>query len=196
MKQFTKLTSNIVPLAMDNVDTDQIIPAQFLKITTKEGLGDKAFFNLKQDPDFVINQPAYKNAKILVVGDNFGCGSSREHAPWSLIDYGFEVIIAESFADIFHNNSLKNGLLTIELPKDVVKKLRDSALNDPSTEIAVDLENENITTKEGEVIAFHIDAFRKNCLLRGVDDLGYLLSFKDKIEAYEGETPVKGLTES
>lgn len=191
MQKFTTLTSIATPLPKDNVDTDQIIPAEFLKTTTKEGLGDGLFFAWRQDPDFVLNNSQYKGSEILVAHDNFGCGSSREHAPWALTDYGFRVVIAISFADIFKNNSLKNGLLPIELKKTELDEILEIILNNPEQELTIDLEKQKVILNNNQQFDFEIDPFRKRCFLKGVDDLGYILEFEDQISEYEKNTPIK-----
>ncbi len=191
MDKFTKLTGVAAPLPMINVDTDMIIPKQFLKTIKRTGLGKNLFFEMRYDDagaeiaDFVLNKPAYRNATILVAGDNFGCGSSREHAPWALLDFGFRCVIAPSFADIFYNNCFKNGILPIRLPQSEVDKLLDDAARGANATVTVDLEKQEITGPDGGLIRFDIDPFRKHCLLEGLDDIGLTLQKDDKISAYE-----------
>ncbi len=179
--------SRTVVLPVENVDTDQIIPARFLKVTSKAGLGEKLFADWRYDasgqpkPDFVLNRPEARGAQVLVAGDNFGCGSSREHAPWALYDYGFRAIVSTSIADIFRNNALKNGLLPIVVEKDVHAKL----LANPGVEVTVDLEAQTLTLPDGAVVRFPIDPFARYCLLNGVDELAFVLSRQEAIAAYE-----------
>jgi len=191
MEKFTTLTGVPAPLAMINVDTDMIIPKQFLKTIKRTGLGKHLFHEMRFDedgnenPDFVLNKPAYRNAKILIAGDNFGCGSSREHAPWALLDFGIRCIIAPSFADIFYNNCFKNGILPIRLPQEDIDKLMDDAARGANATLTVDLENQTITGPDGGEITFDIDPFRKKCLLEGLDDIGLTMERADRIAAYE-----------
>lgn len=191
MKPFTTLKAIAAPLEMINVDTDIIIPKQFLKTVKRTGLGVSAFYNIRYDdsgeplPDFVLNKPEYSEAEILITGENFGCGSSREHAPWALLDMGFRCIIAPSFADIFFNNSFKNGILPIALPQDQVDQLMQSAKDEPDTEIEVDLEKQVITRGNKFSFEFEIDPFRKHCLLNGLDDIGLTLEKGVHIDTYE-----------
>jgi len=191
MEKFTTLTGVPAPLAMINVDTDMIIPKQFLKTIKRTGLGKHLFHEMRFDedgnenPDFVLNKPAYRNAKILIAGDNFGCGSSREHAPWALLDFGIRCIIAPSFADIFYNNCLKNGILPIRLPQEDIDKLMDDAARGANATLTVDLENQTISGPDGGEIKFDIDPFRKKCLLEGLDDIGLTMERADRIAAYE-----------
>lgn len=191
MDKFTKLTSVAAPLPLINVDTDMIIPARFLKTIKRTGLGKSLFFVLRFDDDgnersdFVLNKPAYKGTKILVTGKNFGCGSSREHAPWALADYGIRCVIAPDFADIFYNNSFKNGMLLIKLPQEQVDKLMDDAERGANATVTVDLEAQEITGPDGGLIKFDIDPFKKHCLLNGLDDIGLTLQKEDKISAFE-----------
>lgn len=188
---FQSLTAAAVPLPLDNIDTDQIIPARFLKGTEKTGLGLNAFYDWRYHPDgrtnesFVLNQAAYLNHPILVARHNFGCGSSREHAPWALVDFGFRVILAVSFADIFKNNAMKNGLLPVELPESTIQRLLDSIAAEPQTHIGVDLPTQTVTLPWAETVAFAINPFWKKCLLEGVDQIGYTLARLDAIEAFE-----------
>lgn len=191
MEPFTKLSAKAVPLRAENVDTDQIIPARFLTAVTKEGMGDGLFYAWRYNADgtpkqeFVLNQPEYEGAEILIAGRNFGSGSSREHAVWALTDYGFRCVITPGFADIFYNNSLKNGLLPVALPEETVNMLLDLIEEEPETRIAVDLEQQEVILPDGQRLGFEIDAFRKMCLLQGVDDLGYIMSKDDAIAAHE-----------
>jgi 3-isopropylmalate/(R)-2-methylmalate dehydratase small subunit len=191
MQKFTALNSKVVPLAAENVDTDQIIPARFLKVTDKMGLGESLFcdwrYNADGSPkaDFVLNKPEMKTRQILLAGDNFGCGSSREHAPWALTGYGFRAIISTSFADIFRNNALKNGLLPIVVDKDTHKQLFSLAEEDPHLALSVDLATQTLVLPDGRNVAFPIDGFSKACLLNGVDEIGYVLGMDDQIRAYE-----------
>jgi 3-isopropylmalate/(R)-2-methylmalate dehydratase small subunit len=192
MEQFKKLTGRVVPLPNENVDTDQITPARFLKVTSKAGLGKSLFYDWRYDadgkpePDFILNQPHVAGVAILLAGNNFGCGSSREHAPWALADFGFRVIISTSFADIFRNNCLKNGILPLAVNKDVHEKLFRIVRENPSAELTVGLEAQTLLLPDGEVVHFPIDSFSKKCLLEGLDDMGYLLKYSDAIAAYEG----------
>lgn len=191
MEPFTTLKAKPGPLPMMNVDTDIIIPKQFLKTVKRTGLGVSAFYNIRYDDnetpreDFPLNQPQHKGAQILITGDNFGCGSSREHAPWALLDMGFRCIIAPSFADIFYNNSFKNGILPIALPQEQVNALMKEAQDNPEGEIEIDLEKQTITRGNSLRFDFEIDPFRKHCLLNGLDDIGLTLEKKGYIETYE-----------
>ncbi len=191
MAKFTTLTSHAVPLPAENVDTDQIIPARFLKVTDKHGLGDSLFCDWRYlkdgspNPDFVLNDPASQGAQILIAGDNFGSGSSREHAPWALVGWGFRAIISTSFADIFKSNSLKNGLLPVEVTSDVYKALMEAVQLDRTTPITIDLPTQSVTGVGSLEATFPIDEFSKHCLLEGIDQLGYLLSFEEQISDYE-----------
>ena len=191
MQPFNKLNVTAIPLRQENVDTDQVIPAKYLTAVTKEGMGDGLFsaWRYNEDgsdnPDFVLNSPDYKGAKVLIAGRNFGSGSSREHAVWALIEYGFQSVIAPGFADIFYNNSLKNGLLPVALPEETVNMLWDLIEEDPETEIAIDLESQQVTLPDGQQLSFEIAPFRKMCLLEGMDDLGYLLSKDEAINTHE-----------
>ena len=190
MAQFTTLTSQAMPLPVNDIDTDQIIPAQFLKVTDKNGLADALFFHWRFNSDgspktdFVINKPEYNGAQILLAGDNFGCGSSREHAPWALTAYGFRAVISTSFADIFRNNSLKNGLIPIIVDEETHKMLFDLVEEVPNTDLTVDLETQTLSFPHGSV-TFPIDPFNKTCLLNGVDELGYIMSFEKEIAEFE-----------
>ena len=193
MAQFTTLSSRVMPLPVNDIDTDQIIPAQFLKVTDKNGLADVLFFHWRFNddgspkPDFVINKPEYKGAQILLAGNNFGCGSSREHAPWALVAHGFRAVISTSFADIFRSNSLKNGLIPIIVDQETHKMLFDLIEEVPNTELKVDLESQTLTFPHGSV-TFPIDPFNKACLLDGVDELGYIMGFEEQISAFEART--------
>ncbi|HBG73855.1 MAG: 3-isopropylmalate dehydratase small subunit [Chloroflexi bacterium GWB2_49_20] len=191
MAQFTTLTSRVVPLPIENVDTDQIIPARFLKATDKNGMGDALFSDWRYSPDgsprpeFVLNDPKYQGAQILLAGDNFGCGSSREHAPWALTGYGFRAVISTSFADIFRSNALKNGLLPIIVDADTHAAMFDLVEEAPNVKITINLETQTATMPGGWTVPFSIDMFSRTCLLKGVDLLGYIMSFESEIEAYE-----------
>jgi len=184
-----QITSLTVVLRVDNVDTDQIIPARFLKTISKAGLGDQLFYDWRYDasgapkPDFILNTDAAKGAKVLVAGDNFGCGSSREHAPWALTQFGFKAVISTSFADIFKGNSLKNGLLPIVVPVDIHATL----IKSPGMMVKIDLASQTLTLPDGTAVEFPIDAFAKHCLLEGVDELGYILKQDPAITAYEAQ---------
>jgi len=197
MDKFTKLTGVAAPLPMINVDTDAIIPKQFLKTIKRTGLGKNLFHELRYDeagkerPDFVLNKPAYRKAQILVAGENFGCGSSREHAPWALLDFGIRCVISTSFADIFYNNCFQNGILPIKLPQKEVDKLMDDANRGANATLTVDLEKQEIRGPDGGVIRFEIDPFRKHCLLNGLDNIGLTLEKSPSISAYEEKTKQK-----
>ena len=191
MEKFTKLRGIAAPLPMINVDTDMIIPKQFLKTIKRTGLGKNLFDEMRYEldgaekPEFVLNKPAYRNAQILVAGENFGCGSSREHAPWALLDFGIRCVISTSFGDIFYNNSFKNGILPIALPQSEVDKLMDDAERGSNAIVTVDLETQEITGPDGGKIRFEIDAFRKHCLLNGLDDIGLTMEKAPAIDSYE-----------
>ena len=178
MDKFTTLTGIAAPMPLVNIDTDMIIPKQFLKTIQRSGLGVNLFDEMRYDrdgneiPDFVLNQPAYRQAQIIVAGDNFGCGSSREHAPWALLDFGIRCVISTSFADIFFNNCFKNGILPIVLPQDAVDVLMEDARKGANARMTVDLENQTVTSSDGVVFSFEMDPFRKHCLLNGLDDIG------------------------
>ena len=193
MEKFTKLDAVAAPLNMINVDTDMIIPKQFLKTIKRSGLGKNLFDEMRYSDDgneiedFVLNQPAYRNAQILVAGANFGCGSSREHAPWALLDFGIKCVIAPSFADIFYNNCFKNGILPIVLPQEDIDKLMDDAERGANAGLSIDLEAQEIRGPDGGVINFEVDAFRKTCLLEGLDDIALTLKQSDEIAAYEAD---------
>ena len=187
MERFTTLTSTMVSIPIENIDTDQIIPAQFLKGVDRAGLGERLFHHWRSNPDFILNQPAVQDARILVAGDNFGCGSSREHAVWALMGSGFQVVISTGFADIFQNNALKNGLLPITVGPPTHRQLQALIAENPDYTLAIDLEAQTLTLPDGRPVAFPIDSFSKNCILQGVDPLGYLQSRLDAIEAYEAK---------
>ena len=191
MEPFNKLEGVAAPLNMINVDTDMIIPKQYLKTIQRTGLGKALFDEMRHNqdgsekPEFVLNKPAYRGAKILVTGDNFGCGSSREHAPWALLDFGIRCVIAPSFADIFYGNCFKNGILPIKLPQEQVDKLMDDAERGANAVISIDLEAQEIRGPDGGMIKFEVDAFRKQCLLNGWDDIGLTMRAAEKIDAFE-----------
>ena len=191
MQKFTTLTGVAAALPMRNIDTDMIIPKQFLKTILRTGLGKSLFFEMRYDdagkeiPGFVLNQPAYRNAQILVTGENFGCGSSREHAPWALLDFGIRCVIAPDFADIFYNNCFKNGILPIKLPQAQVDLLLDDASRGSNATLTIDLDKQVIRGPDGGTIAFEVDAFRKHCLMNGLDDIGLTLQKDAAIAAYE-----------
>ena len=200
MEKFDKLIGLVAPLDRPNVDTDAIIPKQFLKSIKRSGFGPYLFDAWRYldhgepgmdcthrplNPDFVLNRQRYQGARILLARENFGCGSSREHAPWALLDYGFRVIIAPSFADIFYNNCFKNGILPVVLPAEIVNQLFKNVSATPGYELAVELSGQTVTTPEGEVIRFDVDPFRKHCLVNGLDDIGLTLQHVDEIKAYE-----------
>ena len=191
MRKYETVTGIGAPLPQINIDTDKIIPARFLKTIERAGLGRHLFNDMRFDgegnenPDFVLNQPAWRGSSILVVGDNFGCGSSREHAPWALADYGVRAILGTDFADIFYNNSFKNGLLPIKLPAEERDKLMEDAQRGENARITVDLENQVVTRPDGEEIAFEMDPFRKHCLLNGLDDIGMTMERAESIDSFE-----------
>jgi len=193
MKKFTKFESRLLPFPIDNIDTDQIIPARFLKTITKEGLDKQLFNDWRYDaegnprPDFILNQPRAKGVEILLAGDNFGCGSSREHAPWALTQFGFRAVISTSFADIFKGNSLKNSLLPIVVPADVHAALFAAVEADPNVQVTVDLVSQTLTLPDGKQVSFAVDEFSKQCLLEGVDELGYILKQEPAIAAFEAK---------
>ena len=193
MDKFDKLTGVAAPMPLINIDTDMIIPKQFLKTIKRTGLGKNLFDEMRYDeagnekPDFVLNKPAYREAKIIVAGENFGCGSSREHAPWALLDFGIRCVIAPSFADIFYNNCFKNGILPIALPQEEVDKLLDDAARGANAVLTVDLERQVISGPDGGEIAFEVDAFRKHCLLNGLDDIGLTMEKSADIDAFEAK---------
>ena len=191
MQNFTTLTATAAPLPLINIDTDMIIPKQFLKTIARTGLGKNLFDEMRytldgaEIPEFVLNQPAYRHAQILVAGENFGCGSSREHAPWALLDFGIRCVVAASFADIFYGNCFKNGILPITLPQDQVDVLMEDARRGENARIAVDLASQTVTSSDGRQFRFEVDAFKKHCLLNGLDDIGLTLEKKASIDAYE-----------
>ena len=191
MQPFTVLTGVAAPLKIINVDTDMIIPKQYLKTIKRTGLGTGLFAEMRyrddgsENPDFVLNKPAYRKAQIIVAGDNFGCGSSREHAPWALLDFGIRCVIATGFADIFYNNCFKNGILPIKVSPEDLEKLFDDAERGANATLTIDLENQEIRGPDGGVVKFEIDAFRKHCLLNGLDDIGLTMEKAPAIEAYE-----------
>ncbi|MFO1124142.1 MAG: 3-isopropylmalate dehydratase small subunit [Methylocystis sp.] len=197
MEKFVTLTGVAAPLPIMNVDTDMIIPKQYLKTIQRTGLGKGLFSEMRyredgaENPDFVLNQPAYRGASILVAGDNFGCGSSREHAPWALLDFGVRCVISTSFADIFYNNCFKNGILPITVSQTELDKLMDDANRGANATLTVDLEAQEIRGPDGGVIKFEIDPFRKHCLLKGLDDIGLTLQKAAKIDDYEKRTEAK-----
>jgi len=191
MDKFTTLTGVAAPMRMINIDTDKIIPKQFLKTIKREGLGKNLFNDMRfnedgsEKPDFVLNQPAYRNAKILVAGDNFGCGSSREHAPWALADFGIRCVISTSFADIFYNNCFKNGILPIQVTPEQLEELFDDADRGSNATLTVDLEKQEIHGPDGGTVKFDVDPFRKHCLLNGLDDIGLTMQKADDIGDFE-----------
>lgn len=191
MDKFTTLTGIAAPMPLVNIDTDMIIPKQFLKTIHRSGLGKNLFDEMRYDaqggenPDFILNQPAYRESRIIVAGDNFGCGSSREHAPWALLDFGIRAVISTSFADIFYNNCFKNGILPIVMPQEVVDVLMEDARKGANARITVDLENQTVSTSDGQSFPFEIDPFRKHCLLNGLDDIGLTMEKAASIDAFE-----------
>jgi 3-isopropylmalate/(R)-2-methylmalate dehydratase small subunit len=193
MKKFTRFESRLVPLPVDNIDTDQIIPARFLKTISKDGLGDQLFNDWRYDaegrpkPDFILNEPRAKGVEILLAGDNFGCGSSREHAPWALTQFGFRAIVSTSFADIFRQNSLKNSLLPVIVPREVHGELFAMVEKDQNAKVTVDLAEQKLLLPDGRAVEFPVDGFAKHCLLEGVDELGYILGQEPAIAAYEAK---------
>jgi 3-isopropylmalate/(R)-2-methylmalate dehydratase small subunit len=193
MEAFERLKSRVVSLPFNDIDTDQVIPARYLKTTGKTGLGKYLFGDWRfradgcPEPEFPLNQPGAGEAQILLAGANFGCGSSREHAPWALLDWGFRAVLAASFADIFRNNALKNGLLPVALSGPMLERLREAVQGDPEAQVEVDLAAQQIRLPDGTTETFTIDPFAKSCLLKGVDPLGYLMSFEGQIQAYEAD---------
>ncbi|SDH82980.1 3-isopropylmalate dehydratase small subunit [Alloyangia pacifica] len=191
MEKFEKLTGIAAPMPLVNIDTDMIIPKQFLKTIKRSGLGVHAFDEMRylddgsENPEFVLNQPAYREASVIVAGDNFGCGSSREHAPWALADFGIKVVISTSFADIFYNNCFKNGMLPIVMPQEAVDVLMKDAEKGANARMTVDLENQVVTTSDGEEFGFEIDPFRKHCLIEGLDDIGLTMEKAGAIDTFE-----------
>jgi 3-isopropylmalate/(R)-2-methylmalate dehydratase small subunit len=197
MQKFTVLTGVAAALKDVNVDTDKIIPARYLKTIKRTGLGKGLFAELRyrddssENPDFVLNKPAYRNAKILVAGDNFGCGSSREHAPWALLDFGIRCVVSTSFADIFYNNCFQNGILPIRVKPEELERLFDDAERGANATLTIDLAKQEIHGPDGGTIKFDIDPFRKHCLLNGLDDIGLTLAKGDKIDSFEKEAHAK-----
>jgi 3-isopropylmalate/(R)-2-methylmalate dehydratase small subunit len=191
MQKFTTLTGVAAPMPLVNIDTDMIIPKQFLKTIARTGLGKNLFDEMRYNldgteiADFVLNQPAYRKAEILIAGDNFGCGSSREHAPWALLDFGISCVVATSFADIFYNNCFKNGILPIVMPQEVVDVLMADAKRGENARQTVDLVAQTVTTSDGQVFPFEVDAHRKHCLLNGLDDIGLTLEKAAAIDSFE-----------
>ena len=193
MEKFEKLTAIAAPMPLINIDTDMIIPKQFLKTIKRSGLGVNAFHEMRYDldgnenPDFVLNNEAYKGANILVAGDNFGCGSSREHAPWALLDFGIRCVISTSFADIFYNNCFKNGILPVVVREDELQLLMKDAEKGSNARMIVDLENQQIETSDGQVISFDVDQHRKHCLINGLDDIGLSMEKIASVDAFEAQ---------
>lgn len=193
MEKFEKLTAIAAPMPLINIDTDMIIPKQFLKTIKRSGLGVNAFHEMRYDldgnenPDFVLNNEAYKGANILVAGDNFGCGSSREHAPWALLDFGIRCVISTNFADIFYNNCFKNGILPVVVSEDELQLLMKDAEKGSNARMIVDLENQQIETSDGEVISFDVDQHRKHCLINGLDDIGLSMEKIASVDAFEAQ---------
>ena len=193
MEKFKKLAGVAAPMPLVNIDTDMIIPKVFLKTIKRSGLGVNLFDEMRYDregnekPDFVLNKTQYREAKILVAGDNFGCGSSREHAPWAIADFGIKCVVSTSFADIFYNNCFKNGILPVVLPQDQVDILMKDAEKGANSIIEVDLENQTIASSDGEVFSFDVDPFKKHCLLNGLDDIGLTMEKEERITAYESK---------
>lgn len=191
MEKFEKITGVAAPMPMINIDTDMIIPKLFLKTIKRSGLGVNLFDEMRYDddrnerPEFILNQPAYRDAEILVAGDNFGCGSSREHAPWAIKDFGITCVIAPSFADIFFNNCFKNGILPIALPQEQVDVLMKDAEKGANARMTIDLETQEITTSDGDVFKFDVNSFKKHCLLEGLDDIGLTMEKSDSIANFE-----------
>ena len=196
MDKFVAFTSRVAPLPIDNIDTDQIIPARFLKTISKAGLGDQLFYDWRYDAagnpkaDFLLNRPEGRAAHVLLAGDNFGCGSSREHAPWALTQYGFRAVISTSFADIFRGNALKNSLLPIVVPAEAHKALFAALEADRGATVTVDLERQTLTLPDGSSVTFPIDEFAKHCMLEGIDELGYILQQEPAIAAFEAKRPL------
>jgi 3-isopropylmalate/(R)-2-methylmalate dehydratase small subunit len=193
MEKFTTLTGIAAPMPLVNIDTDMIIPKQFLKTIARTGLGKNLFDEMRytldgaEIPDFVLNQPAYRHAEILIAGDNFGCGSSREHAPWALLDFGIRCVIATSFADIFYNNCFKNGILPIVMPQDAVDVMMADARKGANARITISLQDQTVTTSDGQSFNFDVDPFRKHCLMNGLDDIGLTMEKSSSIDAYESK---------
>ena len=201
MEKVSHISGSIVSIPVNDIDTDQIIPARFLKVTDKQGLGKAAFCDWRYledgetpNPDFVLNRPEYRDASVLIAGNNFGCGSSREHAPWALLGAGIKAVISTDFADIFRNNSLKNGLLPVVVDAETQGQLFSLAEEDPSTSVSVDVEAQTLTLPDGRAVRFPLDGFAKYCLLNGVDQLGYLLALDHDVRAYEADNPQRVAT--
>lgn len=200
MEKITKFVGRVAPLPINDIDTDQIIPARYLKTTDKLGLGQACFFDWRYHEDgspradFALNQPQYQGATVLVAGHNFGCGSSREHAPWALMGMGFRAIVSSDFADIFRNNALKNGLLPIIVDEETKQQLISLSQEDPETSVTIDLESQTLTLPDGRAVSFPVDSFSRYCLLNGVDQLGFLLNLADDVTAYETSHPQRVLT--
>ena len=201
MEKLSHIQGSIVAIPVNDIDTDQIIPARFLKVTDKQGLGKAAFCDWRYledgatpNPDFVLNQPQYQGASILIAGNNFGCGSSREHAPWALIGAGFKVVISTEFADIFRSNALKNGLLPVIVDEDTQQQLFSLADEAPDTTVEVDVRAQTLTLPDGRAVPFPLDGFAKHCLLNGVDQLGYLLDLDAEVRDYEAGNPQRVAT--
>lgn len=200
MNPITTVKGRIAPLPINDIDTDQIIPARYLKTTDKDGLGKAAFYDWRYHADgrpkadFVLNKPEYQGASILIAGNNFGCGSSREHAPWALMGAGLQAVVSTYFADIFRNNSLKNGLLPVIVDAETQQQLISLAQEDPTTEITIDLKSQTLTLPDGRTVTFPIDPFSKYCLLNGVDQLGFLLGLDNEISAFEEQHPQRVVT--
>jgi 3-isopropylmalate/(R)-2-methylmalate dehydratase small subunit len=193
MEKFEKVTGIAAPMPLVNIDTDMIIPKQFLKTIKRSGLGVNLFDEMRYDdngneiPDFVLNKPQYREAEILIAGDNFGCGSSREHAPWALKDFGIRAVVSTSFADIFYNNCFKNGILPIVLPQEAVDVLMKDAEKGSNARMTIDLENQVVTSSDGETFPFEVDSFRKHCLMNGLDDIGLTLEKAASIDSFEAK---------
>ena len=201
MEKVSHIHGNIVAIPVNDIDTDQIIPARFLKVTDKDGLGKAAFCDWRYledgetpNPEFVLNRPEYRGASVLIAGNNFGCGSSREHAPWALLGAGFQAVISTDFADIFRNNSLKNGLLPIIVDEETQQQLFSLAEEDPSASVSVDVEAQTLTLPDGRALGFPLDGFAKYCLLNGVDQLGYLLALNNEVRVFESANPQRVAT--
>ena len=201
MEKVNHIHGSIVSIPVNDIDTDQIIPARFLKVTDKDGLGKAAFCDWRYledgetpNPEFVLNRPEYRGASVLIAGNNFGCGSSREHAPWALLGAGFRAVISTDFADIFRNNALKNGLLPVIVDEETQQQLFSLAEEDPSTSVSVDVEAQIMTLPDGREVRFPLDGFAKYCLLNGVDQLGYLLALDAEVYAYESDNPQRVVT--
>ncbi len=202
MDPIRTVQGRLAPLPINDIDTDQIIPARYLKVTDKQGLGAACFTDWRYNADgspkaeFVLNQPQYQGARILIGGHNFGCGSSREHAPWALLGMGFGAVVSTYFADIFRNNALKNGLLPVMVDEETHQQLISLAQEDPNTEVSIDLEAQTLTLPDGRAVEFPIDGFSKHCLLNGVDQLGYLLSLDEAVSQFESEHPARVNTQA